>query len=198
MQPRTRATLSALLLFALAATGWMLVSQGERYAARPPRDTARNPGLQHAVRLQVAAARAAADALGIAGAPSPGAATVFREDYQIQQRQIQADALGLDRWAEHDTRRQGLLLTIRDSLAELQLALQQASGSAAPQSAASAVPLLPALNRAETALSNYAASLSEPPAPAQTFLFSGPPALWLLFLLLLAEIAALAWLVLPA
>ena len=198
MQPRTRATLSALLLFALAITGGLLLHQGERYAAAPPRDTARNPGFQHAMRLQVAAARAAADAVGIAGAKTPDDAAPFRADYRIQRTQMQADSLGLDRWAERETHRQGLLLTIRDRLAALDIALRQTSGSAAPSAAKAAVPLLPALNQAETALSNYAASLGEPAPPAHTLLFSGPPALWLLFLLLLVEVGALAWLVLPA
>lgn len=175
-----------------------MLLRGGHYAAQPPRDTARNPGLLHAVRLQVATARAAADALGIAGAGSPAAAANFREDYQIQQRQIQADSLGLDRWAEHDARRQGLLLAIRDNLAVYDTAVRQTAGSSPTSAATPPVPLLPALNRAETALSNYAASLSEPPRPARTFLFSGPPELWILFVLLLIEIAALAWLVLPA
>jgi hypothetical protein len=58
------------------------------------------------------------------------------------------------------------------------------------------VPLLPALNRAERAFSNYAASLTEP-AQLQTTrtLFASPVLLWWLLVLLLIESAALAWVV---
>jgi hypothetical protein len=198
MQPRTRATLSALLLFAIALTGWFMVDRAADYAGQPPRDTARNPGFQHAMRLQVATARAAADALGIQAASSAAAAAPFRADYQVQQLQIQADSLGLDRWAAQDTRRQGLLLTIRDNLAVYITALRQTDGSATAAAGAPATSLLPALDQVERALSNYAASLSQPAPPSRTLLFSVPAGLWLLFLLLLLEVAALAWLVLPA
>lgn len=198
MQPKTRATLSALLLFAIALTGWLIVDRAASYATPAIRDTARNPGFQHAMRLQVATARAAADALGMQAASSPAAAASFRTDYRVQQLQIQADSLGLDRWAAQDTRRQGLLLAIRDNLAVFITALRQTDGSATAAAGAPATSLLPALDQVERALSNYAASLSEPAPPARNVLFAVPAALWLLFLLLLLEVAALAWLVLPA
>jgi hypothetical protein len=175
-----------------------MLDRAASYATPATRDTARNPGFQHAMRLQVATARAAADALGIQAASSPAAAASFRADYRVQQLQIQADSLGLDRWAARDTRRQGLLLAIRDDLAVYITALRQTDGSVTAAAGTPAIPLLPALDQVERALSNYAASLSEPAPPSRNVLFAVPAVLWLLFLLLLLEVAALAWIVLPA
>ena len=58
---------------------------------------------------------------------------------------------------------------------------------------------MPALNRAESAFSNYAASLSEP-TNLQTshYLFAAPVVLWWLLILLWMELAALAWLIFSA
>ncbi len=161
------------------------------------RDVALNPGYQHSQRLKIATARAAMDALAIAGT---GSAAGYQADYHLQKMQIQADSEGLERWAAHDPQRQGLLMEIRASLAGLRIALDQTTGSPMASSPLTAnIALLPALNRAETALSNYAASLTEPMDLQQThYLFAGPVRLWWLLVLLLLELAALAWLVLPA
>lgn len=160
-----------------------------------------NPGYQHAERLKVAAARAAMDVLGIAAAEKqePGAIEQYRTDYRLQRMQIQADSEGLDRWAQKDRRRQGLLLEIRASLVEFKAALDQATGASASDSSLGKVPLMPALNRAERAFSNYAASLTEPPQPQSThYLFAAPLLLWWLLILLLVEAAILTWLVVSA
>ena len=87
--------------------------------------------------------------------------------------QIQADSEGLDRWGAKDRRRQGLLLEIRASLVDLKAALDQAAGASPGDSSLGKVPLLPALNRAESAFSNYAASLTEPTQPQTTALSFG-------------------------
>lgn len=160
-----------------------------------------NPGYQHAQRLRVAAARAAMDVLGMAGADKQdsGAIEPYQTDYRLQRMQIQADSEGLDRWAAKDRRRQGLLLEIRASLVEFKTALDQAAGTAPANTNLGKVPLLPALNRAESAFSNYAASLAEPAQPDTThYLFAGPVLLWWLLVLLLAESAILTWLVVSA
>lgn len=160
-----------------------------------------NPGYQHAERLKLAAARAAMDVLGMAGADKqdPTAIEQYQTDYRLQRTQIRADSEGLDRWAEKDRRRQGLLLEIRASLVDLNAALDQATGSSASESSLGKVPLLPALNRAERAFSNYAASLTEPTRPDTThYLLAAPVLLWWLLVLLLVEAAILTWLVVSA
>jgi hypothetical protein len=144
-----------------------------------------DPGYQHAQRLQVSTARAAMDALGMAGTdPAP-----YRFDYRVQRMQMQADTEGLDRWAAHDPRHQGLLKEIRASLADLRLALDQTAGaSAAPGTPR--VPLLTAMNRTQRALSNYAANLTAPASSAPGF-FSSPGQT---LLLILVEIILVVWL----
>ena len=176
------------------------------------RDVIFNPGYQHSQRLKVAAARAAMDVLGMAG---PDQAANYEADYRLQRMQIQADAMGLERWAPNDPRHQGLLKEIRISVAELNLALDQAqdraqnraqaraqdraTGSTANSTSQAQIPLLMALNRAENAFSNYAASLTEPanlqPPP---YMLASPVVLWWLLVLLLIELAVLAWLVFSA
>jgi hypothetical protein len=141
------------------------------------------------------------DALGMAGADkqNPNAAAGYQSDYRLQRMQIQADSIGLERWGAHDNRRHGLLLEIRASLVDLNAALDQAAGSSASADGLANVPLLPALNRAESAFSNYAASLTEPTQLQTThYLFASPVLLWWLLILLLIELTALAWVVFSA
>jgi hypothetical protein len=92
-----------------------------------------------------------------------------------------------------------LLLEIRASLVEFKTALDQAAGAAPADTKLGKVPLLPALNRAESAFSNYAASLSEPTQPETThYLLAAPVLLWWLLILLLIEAAIVTWLVVSA
>jgi hypothetical protein len=122
----------------------------------------------------------------------------YQSDYRLQRTQIQADSLGLERWAAHDTHRQGLLLEIRASVARLVTAMDQATGSEPTNAAAPQIPLLPALNRVQTALTDYSASLTEPmrqAAPGSRYLLTVPVVLWWLLILVLVELAILAWLV---
>lgn len=156
-------------------------------------DVVFNPGYQHSERLKVAAARAAMDVLGMQGSSQT---TGYQADYHLQRMQIQADSEGLERWAPNDLHHQGLLMEIRASLADLTLALDQATGSAANLPGRAQIPLQVALNRAESALSNYSASLTEPTQLQTThYLFTPPVLLWWLMVLLLVELAFLAWLV---
>jgi hypothetical protein len=198
---KTRRTLAVLLFLAIAATAWMMLHEAQHsVAGATHQDLIFNPGYQHAQRLKVAAARAAMDVLGMVGADKqdPAAIEQYQTDYRLQRMQIQADSEGLDRWAETDRRRQGLLLEIRASLVDFKTALDQATGAAADTSLGK-VPLLPALNRAESAFSNYAASLTEPTQPDTThYLLAGPVLLWWLLILLLAETAILTWLAVSA
>lgn len=135
------------------------------------------------------------DVLGMAGQDD---AAAYRSDYRLQRMQIQADSLGLERWAAHDPRRQGLLLEIRASLAEFVTSMDDATSSGASDSMTQKIPLLQALTRAQTALSDYSASLTEPTrqaAQGQRYLFTLPIALWWLLILILVELVILAWLV---
>lgn len=197
----TRRTFAILLFLVIAGTAWLMLHEALRgVSTASHRDVALDPGYQHSQRLKIATARAAMDALAIAGTNSNAG---YQADYHLQKMQIQADSEGLERWATHDPQRQGLLMEIRASLAGLRVALDQTTGSPMASSPLTAntphIALLPALNRAETALSNYAASLTEPMDLQQThYLFAGPVRLWWLLVLLLLELAALAWLVLPA
>jgi hypothetical protein len=194
---KTRRTLAVVLFFAIAATAWMMLHEAQHSATRAAhQDLIFNPGYQHAERLKVAAARAAMDVLGMAGAgkQDPGAIEQYQADYRLQRMQIQADSEGLDRWGAKDRRRQGLLLEIRASLVDLKAALDQATGASPGNSGIGKVPLLPALNRAERAFSNYAASLSEPTQPdTKHYLLAAPVLLWWLLVLLLVESAILTW-----
>lgn len=179
-----------MLFLATAVTGWLILQGGGRNDTQPRSvpSAAVDLGFQHSQRLQIAAARAAADVLGLSTAQAAG----YQADYHLQRMQIQADSEGLDRWAAHDIKRQGLLQEIRASLAAFRIALDQISGATTTSITSLQIPLLPALNRAETALSNYSASLSQPDTPdnraSEHF---GHVALAALFL---AELAALAWL----
>ena len=198
LTPRNGSTL--VLFLVIAFTAWLMMHESLRSASRASRhDLVFNPGYQHSERLKLAAARAAMDVLAMAAPENAEAAqsgASYRADYSLQRMQIRADSEGLDRWASRDTFRQGLLLEIRASLADLQIALDQRSGMAAPPAGAPPTPLLPALNRAESALSNYSASLTEPAnLHTRPLLFARPVLLWWLLILLLVELAALAWLV---
>ncbi|MGC1871288.1 MAG: hypothetical protein WA700_10045 [Acidobacteriaceae bacterium] len=199
---KTRRTLAVVLFLAIAATAWMMLHEAQHSAnGAAHQDLIFNPGYQHAERLKVAAARAAMDALGMAGADKQDSTAIeqYQTDYRLQRTQIQADSEGLDRWAAKDRRRQGLLLEIRASLVDLNAALDQATGSPASKSGLGKVPLLPALNRSERAISNYAASLSEPTQPDTAhYLLAAPVLLWWLLVLLLVEAAILTWLVVSA
>jgi len=182
-----------LLFLAIAVTAWLLLHQAmHSVSGASHQDVVFNPGYQHSQRLKVAAARAAMDVLGMA---SPDQAAGYQADYRLQRMQIRADAEGLERWAPNDRRHQGLLKEIRASVAELNRALDQAAGATAQGQ----IPLLTALNRAESAFSNYAASLTEPTNLQTTpYLFASPVVLWWLLVLLLIELAILAWLVFSA
>lgn len=191
-----------MLFLAIAATAWMMLHEAQHSATGAThQDLIFNPGYQHVQRLKVAAARAAMDVLGMSGSDKqdPAAIDQYQTDYRLQRMQIQADGEGLDRWAEKDRPRQGLLLEIRASLVEFKTALDQAAGSAPSDTSLGKVPLLPALNRAESAFSNYAASLTAPAQPDTThYLFAAPVLLWWLLILLLIETAILTWLVASA
>lgn len=184
--------LAIFLFVALGATGWFMLWEGNRQlSSRPATDNAAlNLGFQHTERLQVAAARASADALGMKTG-DPGR---YEQDYRMQLMQIQADSEGLDRWAAHDVSRQGLLLEVRASLAGLRIALDQKTGS--PTSAASTVhiPLLPALSRAESALSNYSASVLQGQPTQRPNARGTQKRPWPVMTLFLVELAALGWL----
>lgn len=199
---KTRRPLAVVLLLAIAATAWMMLHEAQHsVSGASHQDLIFDPGYQHAQRLKVAAARAAMDVLGMAGADKqdPGAIEQYKTDYHLQRMQIQADSDGLERWGAKDRRRQGLLLEIRASLVELKSALDQATGASPGNSSLGKVPLLPALNRAESAFSNYAASLTEPTQPETThYLLATPVLLWWLLILLLVETAILTWMVVSA
>lgn len=198
-----RRTFAIFLFVAITATGWLMMHEGLSGVSHASHhDVAFNPAYQHCQRLEVAVARAAMDVLGIAGTDRTDQHESYQADYRLQRMQIQADSEGLARWAAHDPQRQGLLLEVHASLASLRIALDQASGSSTPSNpstqAASAgrIPLLPAVNRTQSALSNYAASLTQPAHLQRTqYLFAGPVLLWWLLVLMLLEITALAWLV---
>ncbi len=201
--PTARRALTVSLFLLVAVTAWLMTRQALRTSSTSTRhDVIFNPGYQHCERLRVATARAAMDVLGMTGTPTAEtnpSAPSYQSDYHLQRTQIQADAEGLDRWAAGDTFRQGLLLEIRTSLANFRIALDQTSGAATPPAGAPRIPLLIALNRVQSALSNYSASLTEP-ANLRTprLLFAGPVLLWWLLILLLVEVAALAWVVFSA
>jgi hypothetical protein len=190
----TRRTIAVLLFLAIVATAWWSMHEALReIGGASHQDIVFNPGYQHAQRLEVATARAAMDAIGMTGADQ---ASSYQADYRLQRMQIQADSAGLERWAVHDVRHQGLLREIRGSLAAFLIALDQTSGSATAASSPGRLALLPALNRVHSALSNYAANLTRPANLHDGhYLFDGPVLLWWLLILLLVEVAVLAWLV---
>jgi hypothetical protein len=194
---KIRRVIAVLLFLAIAATAWTMLHEAQHSAnSASQQNLAFNPGYQHSERLKVAAARAAMDVLGMAGADKqdPGAAADYRTDYRLQRMQIQADSEGLERWGAHDSRRHGLLLEIEASLVDLNAALDEATAPPASVGGLGKVPLLPALNRAERAFSNYAASLTEPPQlQTKPTLFASPVLLWRLLVLLLMESTALVW-----
>jgi len=191
-----RRTIAVLLFLAIAATAWLSLHLALRQVGGVSRhgNPLLDPGYQHSERLRVATARAAMDAVGMNS--SDPDAPQYRADYHRQRMQIEADSQGLERWAANDPHHQGLLLEIRGSLAELTLSLDQVSGTGKSADSAAKTPLLPALSRAESALGNYSASLTEP-SNFQTapYIFSGPVVLWWLLLLLLLEAAAMVWVV---
>jgi len=197
-----RRTLAVVLFLVIAATAWMMLHEAQHsVSGASHQNLIFNPGYQHAERLKVAAARAAMDVLGMAGGDKqdPGVIEQYQTDYRLQRMQIQADSEGLERWGANDRRRHGLLLEIRASLVDLKAALDQATGVSPGNSSLGKVPLLPELNRAERAFSNYAASLTEPTQPETThYLLAAPVLLWWLLVLLLVETAILTWLVVSA
>lgn len=198
----TRRALAVVLFLAIAGTAWMMLHEAQHsVTGASHQDLFFNPGYQHAQRLKVAAARAAMDVLGMRGTDKQalGAVEPYQTDYRLQRMQIQADSEGLDRWGAKDRRRQGLLREIRASLVELKAALDQATGSSGSPSGLGKVPLLPALNRAERAFSNYTGSLSEPSQLQTThYLLTAPVLLWWLLILLLVEAAILTWMAVSA
>ncbi len=193
MTRATRHNWSIFLLLAITATALLLTHQATRAIERTSRsNVTENPGYQHSVRMQVAAARAALDALGMAGAADQAA---YQADYRLQRMQLLADGEGLERWAAHDAYRQGLTQEIRASMAGFLLALDETVNPQAVRGNSPPVPLLPALNRCEMALRNYCGSLSGPASLAQSARSSdaeGPAFLWILLGVLLLELAALA------
>lgn len=192
----SRHTWSILLLLAITGTGLLLTHEASRIIGRTARsNVADNPGYQHSVRMQVAAARAALDALGIAHGED---AAAYQADYRLQRMQLQADAEGLQRWVAHDTYRRGLTQEIRASMAAFILALDETvKPGTLPKTLPASAPhaaLLPALNRCEIALRNYWGSLSEPDSLSQSAAANarnGPALLWVLLGLLLIELAGL-------
>lgn len=180
-----RLLLLAIALIALTGTVAELIVHSR---PQPAAGASFDAGHEHARRLQVSTARAAMDVLGIAGSsPAP-----YRLDYRVQRMQMQADSEGLERWAANDPSHQGLLLEIRASLAELERALDQAAGTPVAAGGGSGpAPLLPALNRAQRALSNYASDIRTP-APPPGFFNSPGRSLILLGL----EFALVLWLLL--
>jgi hypothetical protein len=200
---KTRRVVAVLLFLAIAATAWMMLHQAQRsVSGATHHDLVFNPGYQHSQRLKVAAARAAMDVLGMANPDKnePNATAAYQADYRLQRMQIQADSIGLERWGAHDSYRHGLLLEIRASLVDLNAALDQAAGASTSTGGLANAPLLSALNRAERAFSNYAASLTTEPTQLQRtqYLLASPVLLWWLLILLLVELAALAWVVFSA
>jgi hypothetical protein len=197
---KTRRTLVVLLFLAIAATACMMLHEAQHsVSGASHHDLIFDPGYQHAQRLKVASARAAMDVLGMSGADKldPEAVAQYQSDYRLQRIQIQADSEGLERWGAKDRRRQGLLLEIRASLVEFKTALDQAAGSPSDNNGLGKVPLLPALNRAESAFSNYAGSLTEPSQPqTMHYLLASPVLLWWLLILILIEAAILTWIAL--
>jgi hypothetical protein len=82
---------------------------------------------------------------------------------------------------------------------EFKTALDRAAGSPPDNNGPGKVPLLPALNRAESAFSNYAGSLTEPTKPqTMHYLLAAPVLLWWLLILILMEAAILTWIALAA
>lgn len=190
---KTRQSFAILLFLAIAVTGWFMLNEGAYQASQDPAtaNAALDLGYQHSQRLQIAAARATADALGM----KTGEAASYKADYRLQQMQIQADSEGLDRWAAHDARHQGLLQAIRASLAALRVALDQTAGTTASAASPIHIPLLPALSRAESDLSNYSASvLQAQPTRGSQILPKENLRRWPLGMLFLVELACLAWL----
>lgn len=201
---KARRIVLALLLLASAATAWWLLHAAlPETSAAPQRSLALNPGYQHTQRLMVSTARAALDAVAMSGG---GADTdSYRMDYSMQKTQIQADSEGLERWAAHDPRHQGLLHAIQVSLHSFLAILDHppSATAMAPMHGDSAMsmqsaPVLIALDRVQQALSNYSASMVDPGyAPPAHLLFAGPMLLWWILLLLLLELAVIAWLIFP-
>ncbi len=136
----------------------------------------RNPQFLHCERMQVAVARAAADALALRTAPSDAA---LQADLLQQRRQMQADWMGMEQLAARDPQRHGLLLEIRASLADFFIALDQTAALPVqdPAHIPSLIPRQPstnnttqtsdtthlmlALQRVQRALSNDAGSLEQ-------------------------------------
>lgn len=212
----TRRVFLAILLLAAAATAWWLLHAALPHVnATPPSNIVLNPGYQHSQRLRVSTARAAMDALAIVnGGPDVHR---YQMDYSIQRTQIQADSEGLERWSPEDPRHQGLLHSIRTSLAGLLTVLNQTPGVAgtgmhmpatagAPKmemhspagATGNSSGLLPALDQVQQALSNYSASLTESAhLPPSQSLLAGPLLLWWILVLLLVELGVMAWLIFP-
>ncbi len=156
MRPRARAILYSVLLLLLAVSVAVSVSKTlERERIWKTALLERSPEFLHGERLQVAVAQAAMDALA---APANAA---YQADYRQQHQQIQADWIGLERLAANDPRRQSQLLEIRASLADLLLVLDSVSASTAPLTTSDQAHLQAALQRAQSALSNYAGSLEQ-------------------------------------
>lgn len=169
MRPRTRSILLAAILLLLAISVAISVNKArvqERFWKSAL--LVRNPQFLHCERLQVAVVQAAMDAVV---APMNAA---YRADYRHQHMQIQADWIGMERLAASDPRHQSQLLEIRASIADLLLVLDSVSASTTPLTTRSTTSLTTsdqahlqaALQRAQSALSNYAGSLEQESAQA--------------------------------
>lgn len=145
-----------LLLIVLVAVAWQSTMEQQRLLQRERLGS--GPQLQYCARMETSAAQAAMDALAMALA-RPG--TLYQQDYRVQRMQLRANWLGMERLAGQDALRQGQLMEVRASVADLQLALDQMATATAPPSPNDQARCMAALQRAERALSNYAGGLGQ-------------------------------------
>ncbi|MGC9292814.1 MAG: hypothetical protein ACP5EP_08830 [Acidobacteriaceae bacterium] len=163
MQRRTRFALFGLALFLLAAIVAVSVQRTvEQQRLWRTELLERNPLYLRSERLQVAAAQASMDALAMAITQSGAqSGALYQQDYRLQRMQMQANWLGMERLAANDPHRQGLLMEIRASLADLSLALDQTAAATTAPSPSDQARLMAALQRTQHALANYSGSLAQ-------------------------------------
>lgn len=163
MQRRNRFALFGLALFLLAAVVAVSVQRtAEQQRLWRTELLERNPLYLQSERIQVAAALASMDALAMATMQSgTQASTLYQKDYRLQRMQMQANWLGMERLAASDPHRQGLLMEIRASLADLSLVLDQTAAATLPPSPNDQAHLMAALQRTQRALANYSGTLAQ-------------------------------------
>lgn len=190
MARRIRLALFGLLLILLAATVFFSVqkTQQQEHIWKTAL-LERSPAYLHSERMQIAAAQAAMDALGMASTQSRD---VYQADYQTQRSAFQANWMGLERLAADDPMRQGLLKEVRSSRAVFLIVLDQMAVSTLPPSATEQSNLKASLDRVESAMANYSASLAQSAeqtaAQPVTLWFQS---IWFSLILLLAACAVL-------